>query len=205
MFHLYLDIFPLLGKVCILIVSINFLKPSLAFMDEIPLVGGGGDAGACYSAEPNLPDLNLPAAAEPNLPDLNLPAVEATSTETPLTTQEPSGAAPSTTPEWERALALPQEHKVPPALILKIREEIRILLNIGKERVISDDALDGFMEPLALSKKNVDFASHLLSRVETLQTEFGNGGECVRFDIRRHRERVYSTLKEKSFNVGKWE
>ncbi|KAM7249870.1 hypothetical protein ACFE04_019649 [Oxalis oulophora] len=116
--------------------------------------------------------------------------------------------APAASPQldWDEAVALPQEGPMNPALISKIEEEIRILLNIGKKRVVGDATLASFMEPLNLPDNSQEFGSKLLSRIETLQKECSNNGAFRPFRIGIDNKRLLWGTKDEIQSIPpfKW-
>lgn len=132
--------------------------------------------------------LHTPEAA-PSLGSMVLPA------------GEDSGASTSfPQPEWETALSLPDNVAAPQPLRSHVEEELRILLNIGRKKCLSDSLFHKSIEPLALNEASVGFLKALLQRVNDLQLEHYNGGEHLPFyfSSAREKNRLYSIMWGKS-------
>jgi hypothetical protein len=95
-----------------------------------------------------------------------------------------SGASTSfPKPEWERALSLPDNQEAPDCLRSHVEEELRILFNIGRKRVLCDQQFKEYVEPLGLFNSDpqnglptVGFCKALPERVDHLSLQQSNNG-----------------------------
>lgn len=91
--------------------------------------------------------------------------------------------------DWEIALSLPDDHGAPLPLQKRVKDELYLLVNIGRKNTLGEAQFSHFLEPLSPS---VAFCRKLLSRIEHLKTEHYNGGNHLLFSIKNIK--IRSTL-----------
>uniref|UniRef100_A0A2P2MW42 Uncharacterized protein n=1 Tax=Rhizophora mucronata TaxID=61149 RepID=A0A2P2MW42_RHIMU len=111
-------------------------------------------------------------------------------------------------PEWERALSLPDNQEAPDCLRSHVEEELRILFNIGRKRVLCDQQFKEYVEPLGLFNSDpqnglptVGFCQALPERVDHLSLQQSNNGHPNPFLFHfkpktKKKARLYSIMWE---------
>ena len=112
-----------------------------------------------------------------------------------------SVASTSDRSEEERDLYLPNNQPAPETLKARCEEELRFLFSLGRERALSEETFQKYINPLSLETASVGFCRNLLERVAELQDEQSRGRVPVRppfFSKKNKAEeaRLYSIMWE---------